>query len=330
MLHILIGEDDYSLNQALGEIKRSLGDPANLATNTVTLGPDVTIDKLRGVCETMPFLAEKRLVIIEGLLQRFEPKKPGMKKPASVPKDDSGPLAEYFTHVPDFTVLVLVDGKIGAKNPLLAKLSRQAQVKVFPLLRDDRLRAWIKQRVVDAGGTISQGAVEQLARFVGSNLWGMAGEIEKLVLFTGGRRIEDNDVRAIVSSTDEANVFAMVDAILEFRADAAGQLLQKLLQSGAAPSYLLVMLSRQARLIVQAKDMASRKKPRAEIQDRLGLADFALRRTLEQANRYSLERLRELYHRLLEADLSIKTGKYDGELALNILVAELCSGRVAR
>ncbi|GAI47378.1 unnamed protein product [marine sediment metagenome] len=62
-----------------------------------------------------------------------------------------------------------------------------------------------------------------------------------------------------------------------------------------------------------------------EIQDKLGLtSEFALRKTLEQAGRYSLARLKEVYHRLLDADLSIKTGKYDAELALNILIAELC------
>ena len=49
-----------------------------------------------------------------------------------------------------------------------------------------------------------------------------------------------------------------------------------------------------------------------------------MRKTLEHANRYPLERLKEVYHKLLEADLSIKTGKYEGELALNILIAELC------
>ena len=65
-----------------------------------------------------------------------------------------------------------------------------------------------------------------------------------------------------------------------------------------------------------------------EIQNKLGLtSDFALRKTLERADRYPLARLKEVYHKLLEADLSIKTGKYEGELALNILFAELCQGR---
>ncbi|MBC8429359.1 MAG: hypothetical protein H8D89_00120 [Dehalococcoidia bacterium] len=117
----------------------------------------------------------------------------------------------------------------------------------------------------------------------------------------------------------------MVDAILDFKAGIAEQLLEQLLQRGASPAYLLVMLSRQARMIVQAKELRRQRKSDVEIQNRLGLTSgFALRKTLEQAQRYPLERLKEVYHKLLEADLSIKTGKYEGGLVLNLLIAELC------
>jgi DNA polymerase-3 subunit delta len=171
---------------------------------------------------------------------------------------------------------------------------------------------------------MSPPAVELLARLVGGNLWVMTNEINKLALFASGRRIEEEDVKAIVSSAQEANVFAMVDAILDFRAGIAEQLLEQLLNRGASPAYLLAMLSRQARLVVRAREMRRQRQSEAEIQNRLGLASFALRKTLEQAQRYSLERLKQVYHKLLQADLSIKTGKYDGELALNLLIAELC------
>jgi DNA polymerase-3 subunit delta len=129
----------------------------------------------------------------------------------------------------------------------------------------------------------------------------------------------------VVSYVQEANVFAMVDAILEFKAGVAEQLLEQLLQQGATPAYLLAMLSRQVRMIVRVKDLKSQGKSEAEIQNKLALAsDFVLRKTSEQAGRYSLARLKEVYHKLLEADLAIKTGRLDPELALNILIAELC------
>ena len=78
-------------------------------------------------------------------------------------------------------------------------------------------------------------------------------------------------------------------------------------------------------MIVRVKELKNQRKSEKEIRNKLGLTlEFAWRKTIEQAKRYPLGRIKEVYHKLLEADLSIKTGKYEGELALNILIAELC------
>ncbi|MBA7644902.1 hypothetical protein ES703_52650 [subsurface metagenome] len=220
---------------------------------------------------------------------------------------------------------MLLESRIANNNPLFRELADKAVIKSFPLVRGTKLSQWVEKQVKGEGGSISPQAVDLLTKLVGSNLWVMTSEINKLSLFTSGRRIEEGDVKALVSYTQQANVFAMVDAIVEFKAELAEQSLQRLLQSGAAPAYLLVMLSRQFQMIVRAKELGKQRKPKTEIQHRLGITqEFVLRKTLEQASRYSLPRLRGVYHQLLEADLSIKTGKYGGELALNILVAELC------
>jgi len=330
LLYILLGQDDFSLHQSLDGIKRSLGDQTILAANTTTLdGQQLTLDQLRTVCETAPFLAEKRLVIVRGLLERFEPRGKSSRQRKTTAKtaqqDEYKSLAAYMGELPDSAILVLIEGKIGSNNPLLRELSGRAEVRSFPPLKEARLRQWIQKRVKDEGGSISPQAVDLLTRLVGGDLWTMSNEINKLVLFTSGRRIEEEDVRKVVSYAQQANVFAMIDAILEFKAGVAEQTLQQLLQRGAAPAYLLVMLSRQVQMIVRAKELRKQRKTELELQNRLGLtSEFALGKTLEQASRYPLERLKEVYHRLLEADLSIKTGKYDGELALNILIAELC------
>jgi DNA polymerase-3 subunit delta len=334
MLYILTGPDDFSLNEALEEIKGGLGDRSLLAPNTSVLdGKQVTPDQLRAVCQAMPFLAEKRLVIVEGLLERFETRaKSGRQKKAPktpAQQNDYKPLVALVDGLPDSTVLVLVDGEIKKGSHLYKELLPRAKVRAFPFLRNDELRQWIKKRIAGEGGSISPPALDLLARLVGSNLWLMAGEVAKLVLYASGRRIEEDDVRAVVGYSQQASVFAMVDAILESRAGAGQQALQQLLQAGVAPAYLLFMLSRQVRLLVQTKELVKEGRPEVEIQDRLGLTqEFVWRKTVEQANRYSLGRLKELYHKLLEADLAIKTGKYNDELVLDILVAELCWHRV--
>lgn len=310
-----------------------MGDQALLAANTTVLdGQQVTPDQLKAVCETVPFLSERRLVIVNGLLGRFEAKSKssGQKKltPVTNRQNEYKLLATSISQIPDSTILVLIDGRLGSNNPLFKALSARGEVKTFPLLRGTELRRWIQRRVAGEGGSISQGAVDLLAKLVGSNLWIMKSEINKLILFTSGRRIEEEDVRRIVSYAQQANVFAMVDAVLEFKAGIAEQSLHQLLERGAASAYLLVMLLRQVEMIVRAKELRNQGRSEAEIRDKLGLtSEFTLRKTLEQARRYSIQRLKEVYHKLLETDLSIKTGKYGGELALNILIAELCQRR---
>ena len=329
MLYIFYGQDDFSLGKALEEIKKGIGDPSLLSANTTTIdGQQMSLDQLKATCETVPFLAEKRLVIVNGLLERFEPKsRPSRRKKTARKPDrqsDYKSMAEYFGNIPDSTELVLVDSGIKKNNPLLRELSARAKIKFFPLLKDDELRRWIKGRVKEQGGRISPATIDLLARIVGGNLWIMANEIDKLVQFAAGRSIEEEDVRTAVSYVQEANVFAMIDAILESRAGTAEKLLEQLLQRGAVPAYLLVMLSRKVQMIVRAKELRKQRKTGIEIQNKLGLkSEFVLRKTLEQAARYPMERLREVYRNLLQADLSIKTGKYEGGLALNILIAEL-------
>jgi len=328
LLYILQGQDDFSLRQALEGIKKSIGDhnllPANI---TVLEGQQLPLAQLRNICETVPFLAEKRLVIVEGLLARFEPRGKSTPRKKTTPvtnqENEYKSWAAGISKLPESTILVLVDGKVASNNPLLTELSGKAEVKRFPLLGDTGLQQWIKKQVKEEGGNISPQAVSLLAGLIGSNLWIMANEIKKLVLLTSGRRIEEEDVRTLVSYAQETNVFAMVDAILEFKPGIAEKLLQQLLREGAAPAYLLFMLARQVQMIVRARELRSQGEPEVEIQNRLGLPQFALRRTLEQAGRHPLSRVIEVYHKLLETDLAIKTGKYDGELALNILIAEL-------
>ena len=264
MLYILSGRDDFSLQQSLDEIKSEIGDQFDESSGGTDLeGQKLNLDELRTVCETVPFLSPKRLVIVRGLMERFGPqRRPRRQTKAKQIKsqpDQHAEFSEYIKTIPDFTVLVLIDGEITNANPLFKDLSGGATVKSFPLLREPKLREWAQKRVAGAGGAISPTAANLLARLVGSNLWIMASEIDKLLLFTAGKSIGEDDIRALVSYTQQANVFTMVDAIMEFKAVLAEQMLQRLLQGGAAPDYLMTMLARQLRMIVSARELKNQR-----------------------------------------------------------------------
>ncbi|HEX75252.1 MAG TPA: DNA polymerase III subunit delta [Dehalococcoidia bacterium] len=331
MFYILYGQDDFSCHQSLEEIKKGLGNSEMLAVNTNLLdSQQLRLSQLRDVCSVAPFLCPARLVIVKDLLNRFEPR-PRLERrvnhsraePNSELEEWQG-LSDYVKQMPPTTVLVLIDGRISANNPLLKSLSPLAKVMTFPQLRNRELANWVQKRVKQGGGTISPGAVNLLVKLIGGELWAMSSEIDKLIVYSSGHTITEDSVRQLTSYAREANIFALVDAILEGRTKVAQQLLHQLLQEGMAPSYLLVMITRQLRLIVRAKDL-SRGLSRLEIRNRLGLtSDYSSDKALKQAKAYTLERIKRAYHRLLEADIAIKTGRYDDELALDLLVIELC------
>jgi DNA polymerase-3 subunit delta len=327
MLYILYGQDDFSLNQAVEKIKADLGDREVVATNTTNLeGQHLTLSELRNKCDTVPFLSPHRLVIVDGLLGRFEIKQ---SRPRSGKGKSGNGLGEwegldsYIKQMPETTVLVLVDEEVQGQNPLLKKLSPLAEVRTFPLLRGRDLKAWIQQRVKAEGGDITPQAVNLLAELIGGDLWAMEGEIQKLLLYSQERPINEDDVRQLVSYVQEANIFALVDAVAEGRTELAQRILHRLYDEGMAPTYILVMITRQFRLIAQAKDL-ERGLSRLQIQDRLGLkSSYSLDKTLGQAKLYDFEGVKRAYDKLLETDLAIKTGQYSDKLALELLVTEL-------
>jgi len=333
MVYLLFGDDDYSLHLELNEIKKSLGEADCLEANTSLLeGQRLTVEQLSSVSSASPFLCQKRLVVVEGLLGRYERRYAGQRNP---PRQDSmrrekeeiQAFANYARQVPESTLLVLVDGKINGNNPLLKALSPVAVAKNFAAPKREQLQAWIRRRVEEEGGTITPGAAILLAEMVGDNLWTMANEINKLILFASGRRITESDVKQVAGYTREASVFTMFDAILKRRAALVQRLLRQLLDEGAGPSYILSMMNRQVRMIILAKEFIDLKMPAADIQVKLGLTqDWATRKVLGQARSYSFEQLEKMYGKLLETDIAVKTGKYSDELALDLLVTDLCCG----
>lgn len=330
MFYIFYGKDDFSLQQALEDLKNELGNNDMLAVNTSILdGQQLRLSQLMDAASAVPFLCPCRLVIVKGLLGRFETRSGSERQPARTKAKNNTALeewmglVEYIKRMPPTTVLVLIDGEIKAGNRLMKSLSLLAKVKGFATLNDRDLSDWAQARIKENGGEISPAALKLLVGLVGGDLWVMSGEIDKLLAYCSGQVITEDHVKQLTSFVREANIFALVDAILEGRRSQAQQLLHRLLRDGASPSYILAMITRQLRLIVMAKDLGRKKARNGVIEGLESVSDYSLQKAVKQAKAFTLEKIKKAYDQLLEADVGIKTGKYEGDLALDLLVVEL-------
>jgi len=333
MLHIFYGRDDFSQREALNALKQRLDTDGLLASNTTLVdGRTVTPGELLALCQTVPFLSAHRLIIVEGLLGRFEPPAGrGRRGRRQGTRENLAPwqaLSDGLAAMPESTSLVLRDGEVQPHNPLFRLLQPLAEVREFRALARGDVPGWIVQRARQSGLTIAPRAVALLASLVGNDLWTLSNELDKLAAYADGRRVEEEDVRALVSSIREANVFAMADALSEGRTKDAAGLIRRLLEEGESPQRLLAVVARHYRQLIVAKDLLAGGLPPPQIGARLGVPGFALERILQQVPRYSMARLKAAMGRILEADLSIKRGLCDEETALHLLVQDL--GRLAR
>lgn len=327
MIYLMYGGDDVSLQEELSSMKDQV-QPAELrdVNVTVLLGPATSLDQLEATCGTVPFLADRRLVIVRGLLDQFEVR-PG-RRSASSERKTIGQwegLPAVLEGMPETTHLVFVDGPIGERNPLLRKVRPLAETLAFPVPRGQELRQWVRNRAARRGIEIEPRAVDALADMVGGNLRVIDSELEKLSVYSGGEQVRYQDVQELVAYAKEANIFAAVDAVLERRPGLAIGHVHQLLDEGRAPPYVITMIARQVRLILLAGDVKAQGASQSEIGGRLSLSGYPLRKTLEQEQRISPERLASIHRKLLEADVSLKTSAIDDGLVLDMLIAELAT-----
>lgn len=327
MLYVFYGKDSFSRRERLDELRASLDADGMLASNTVFLdGRKATPAEVMAACDTAPFLASHRLVIVEGLLARLTVAgrgRRGGKPPAGEAEWLS--LAGYIDRMPPSTHLVLLDGEIKGQNSLLGALKGKGEVREFRPPDQRALPQWIRDRARSLDLSLTAGAARMLADFIGDDLWALAGELEKLSIFAEGRQVAEDDVRALVTAVREVSVFPLVDTIVEERPAAALKLLRRMLRQEAQETYLLAMVQRQFRHLAIAREMLDAGATGARIGEAVGLRGFPLDKLLEQASRYPGERVRAAFQRLLAADLQIKRGVYDGELALELLVYDLAA-----
>ena len=324
--YLFYGEDDFSAHEAYRRVATETGPAEELTTNTTTFdGEHTAFGEVAMAAQAMPFLGAKRLVVVEGLGRRLAArgKKAGDEETKDGPKEWAG-LPDLLGGLPPTTVLIFLDGGLTAANPLVkAVKAAKGEVKLFNRLRDREVAGWIADRAREKGASIAGPAVQMLAGLVGGNLRLLDGELDKLATYAQGRSIERGDVEALVSQAKETSIFELVDAVATRRQGPAMRALERLLTQGAPPPVAMTMLARQLRLMTQVKALAARNAGDDEIMAALGTrSDFVVRKTKEQARRYSLDALKQLYERLLETDLAIKTGAVSDELGLEMFVAE--------
>lgn len=323
MFYVFDGDDTFTIREELTKLISKMGDPATRDLNTAYLdGRTVTMADIRHHCSTFPFLADRRLVIVTGLLDRL-----GQKNRSNADGQFLADLVEYLPTLPPTTRLIFSEAKsLSSRHRVLvlAGKSENGHTKTFKAPTGSGLARWVRDRAVQAGGAIEPRAADALCAFVGSDLYQLHNEIQKLVAYADGQRaITLDDIQLLTPHARQANIFDMVDALGKRDGKTASHIYHRLLDAGDHPLALLGMITRQFRLMIQVQALAPELGSPRAIARELKQNPYPIRKILTQSKNFTPEQLRAIYHKLLDTDVDIKTGRIEPILALDMLIVGL-------
>jgi DNA polymerase-3 subunit delta len=339
MLYVFYGPDSFTRHEALAELKSRLDEDGALATNTTVLdGPGTTPEEVMAACSTVPFLGSHRLVIVEGLLESLSGSGRRGRRRSAGTEDGLGrwgALVEYLPSMPPSTTLVLVDRGLGSEPPLIEALARRGEVRRFPALGPRELPGWLQKRARERGLRIESRAASLIAQLLGdqrraradaeyNDLWALANELDKLAAAAADGFITEAHVRELSPLMREQKGYFLWDALIDGRPNQATKLLHDLQEQGDNPQATLGLIAGGYRRLAVARGILDEGEPAAAIGRALNLkSQFPAEKLADQAVRYPLERLREVFRRIVAADFDQKSGLCEEELMLELLVQEL-------
>lgn len=350
MFILLHGPDEFSAHEELARLHATGGFEHNQDTFS---GADADLATIRNICDTMPFLSEKRLVVLEGLPK---PKRGAKdeddettdgkdeKEPQQAPasgrgkkgKDSAlGPrafaqaLADYVPSLSETTVLVvLVPEVLEATHPLLKAAQRHGSVKTFTPLRGSQLEDWLARRARAREAKLTPDAARLLVNTVGDDLRLLAGEVDKLSTYVGaGSSIGTAEVQLLTPVARQSRVFDLTDALARRDRPRALELLHELLANGESALGIVALAAFQTRALLQVKLLAERGMGAWQIAQAAGLAPFVAEKSLPLARQFSISQLEDAHRALLEVDTALKRSRMTPEMALDLFILEFAAPR---
>jgi DNA polymerase-3 subunit delta len=335
-LHLFYGRDDFRLREAYQQLRVALDTDGMLATNTTELaGRGLKPPELIQHIATAPFLAEARLVVVEGLIASRGGGQAVMR--------EWEPLIEALPGLPPSNHLVLLDTlsddqsrQIG-RSALLGALKAVdgAEFREFRELRsyarrnegESEVALWAIERAAGAGVRFERAAIAELVELVGGNLWVLASEIEKLGRYAGDRVVTIEDVRLLTPEARDAGIFDIVDAVVEGRAAPALLLIRRMLERGPeTPVRIQGMIARQVRHLILTTELLEQGEGKDAVREATKVrSDFPLNKLLRQARATSRAAAERGLREIEASDHAVKTGRLEETLALELLVTRLAA-----
>lgn len=312
-VYLLYGEERYLVRQYRDKLKKALTSPDDTMNFSAFEGDDVNVKEIIDLAETLPFFADRRVILIED---------------SKLFKKGGDELAEYLENLPETTCFVFVEEEVDKRSRLFKAVTKQGNAVEFVTQTDETLMKWIGARISREGKNITQAAYRTFIAKTGTDMENIEKELEKLICYCMDKDvIEPEDVEAVTTEQISNKVFDMVDAIASHRQKQAMDLYYDLLALREAPMRILFLITRQFQILLTVKVMSNQGFGNKDIASKAGCPEWTVRKYQGQAKAFSLEQIKKAIQDGVEYEEAVKTGRMNDQMAVELFIVTYSKGQ---
>mgnify|MGYP003289860580 CR=1 FL=1 len=305
-VYLLCGEEAYLRNQYKKKLRDALVADGDTMNYSYYEGKDINPRGVIDMAETLPFFADKRVLMVEN---------------SGFFKNKCEELADYISSIPESTCFIFVETEIDKRNRLYKEVKKYGRVVEFGSQKDDVLIKWILGMLKKEGKNITRETLQTFLAKTGSDMQLIKNELDKLAAYTEGRDvITIADVEHVCISQTTNKIFDMINAVAEGNQKKALELYEDLLSLKEPPMRILFLIARQFNQLYQLKLLAKEGMPSADIAKQAGIMPFAMKKYQAQAKSFSEEELRAAVEECVASEEAVKTGAMNDRLSVELLI----------
>ncbi len=306
-VYLLWGQEAYLRKQYRDRLRSALAGEDTMNCHYFQ-GKDTDTGEIIDLAETLPFLAPRRVIIVED---------------SGLFKKGGEALAEYLKRAADAAYFVFIEEEVDKRSRLYKAVKEIGRITEFSVQDENTLCRWIAGMAAREKKGITEHSIRYFLEKTGTDMANIRMELEKLFCYTADRNtITEEDIDKICTRKVSNQIFDMISALAEKKQKKALALYYDLLALKEPPMRILFLIGRQFNLLMQVKECRKKGYDNRTIAGKTGLRDFLVGKYAAQASRFPTDGLKKAVNACVETEEKVKTGRINDVLGVELLIIE--------
>ncbi len=310
-IYLFYGEESYLKRQYKHRMKKAIITEDDSMNYSYFEGRKTNISDIMDIADTMPFFSEKRLLIVEN---------------SGFFKEEAGDLADYLKRLPATACIIFIEDEIDKRGKLYKAVKQTGRIVEFSTQSEGTLMKWIQNLIKAENKVMNKEVITYFLYKTGLEMENIFQELEKLLCYTLNKsQITKEDVDAVCTEQIQNSIFKMVDAIGEKKQKQALEYYYDLMALKEPPMKIMYLIARQFQILLEIKELMQKGCQYQEISRKTGYRDFAVKKYLTQAKRFSPVTIKNALKNCAEMEEAVKLGKINDTMSVELLIVQYSS-----